>query len=119
MPTPNPSRKREGSETCRAAGEASRSGVGLKHSERTHDLLHGSAILIADRQRHFARLPVDLHRPEIRLTHQRGNSVWVGLTRICGFCPHAHRAVERTSGEFDEFFSHPLAFVKPGGMAIP
>lgn len=27
-PTPNPSRKREGSETCRAAGEVSRSGVG-------------------------------------------------------------------------------------------
>jgi hypothetical protein len=28
-PTPNPSRKREGSETCHAAGVASRSGVGL------------------------------------------------------------------------------------------
>ena len=29
MPTPNPSLKREGSEICRAVGEASRSGVGL------------------------------------------------------------------------------------------
>ena len=27
-PTPNPSRKREGSETCQAAGLVSRSGVG-------------------------------------------------------------------------------------------
>ena len=30
MPTPNPSRKREGSETCRTAGEVSRSGVGIE-----------------------------------------------------------------------------------------
>jgi len=33
-PTPNPSRLREGSETCRAAGEASRSGVGKMPPQR-------------------------------------------------------------------------------------
>ena len=37
-PTPNASRKREGSETCRAAGEGSRSGVGsAPHKPRHHE----------------------------------------------------------------------------------
>jgi len=41
MPTPSPSRKREGSETCRAVGEASRSGVGV------------FGMVAANRRRHY------------------------------------------------------------------
>src|SRR3546814_3436602 len=42
-PTPNPSRKREGSETCQAEGEASRSGVrSEEHTSELQSLMRNS-----------------------------------------------------------------------------